>query len=480
MQQRNAKLIVLVLALIMIPTQAFGADEELKTVLNQILLEVKALKGRVEALESQQGHQSHAEIAENKAAAKELDDITTATEKLAANNSASQDTQQNVGGQYQNNIFSNTTVGGYASLEFENFQDNDSTFDQHRLVLNVGSVLMDRIKFYSELEYEHGATIESEGSAEGELTILDTNGNGVIDASEAIDVPFDAETNSGRSGEIAVEQAWMQYDFNENVGLRAGVILVPFGKYNLTHDDDLHLLTDRPLVARRVIPTTWSESGLGLVSNMSPGAESSLSAEMYFVNGLNDDIATGGGALREAKGNFEQDNNNNKAVVGRLAYSPWIGTELGISGYHGGYDDAGHDINAGAVDWEFTYADFKFLGEGAMFDVEEGLNQDGNVVPENLSGMYAELNYAFWFESLNNTFLGKGFEDPKFVGVFRYNYAEIDRRGDQSTLDEDSYVVGLAYRPLPNFILKTEYQWNAGELERGDSDGFLGSFALGF
>ncbi len=384
------------------------------------------------------------------------------------------------GASYVRDIASNTTVGGYASIEFENFESSDSTFDPQRFILNVSSQLHERLKFYSEIEYEHGTKIEAEGSGEGSLTIEDTDGDGVIDAQEAADLDLSVDTRNGAQGELSLEQAYLQYDFTERLGLRAGVILAPFGRFNLYHDDDLNNLTDRPLVVRRVIPSTWSESGAGLVSSIPVGDESTVNTEVYVVQGLDDEISSGSGGLRDARSALDSDNNNNKAFVGRIALSPGLGHEVGLSGYHGNYDDDGNAIGGGALDGLTTLGNFQLHGEWALFSVDDGTVADGGRAPEELSGFYAELGYRFWLNALSETFLGAGFEDPRMIATYRYNNAEIQRRGELATLDGDGHVVGLAYRPITNFVLKTEFQWNDGELERGNSNGFITSLALGF
>ncbi|MCC6952622.1 MAG: hypothetical protein IT290_00740, partial [Deltaproteobacteria bacterium] len=441
-----AVLPALVMSLLFASPQSAVADPELQALKKQLEL----LQQKVTELEHKQ---AKAEAQETKSAQDDLDALTTDTsatsQPVTAQASAIEPLlKENVGGRYQNNVISNTTIGGYASIEFEDFQNNNSTFDQHRFVLNVGSQVTDRIKFYSEVEFEHGATFEYEGSAEGDITIADTNGNGQIDADEARNIPVELETNHGRSGEFALEQVWMQYDVNEHLAVRAGIILVPFGKFNLVHDDDLQVLTDRPLVARRVIPTTWAESGAGFVMKLPIGEESTLYGELYALNGLNDGISSGGGAFRDARGSYEDDNNNNKAIVGRLALSPLIGQEVGLSGYTGNYDANGNGINAGAFDWDLRAVGFRFLGEAAYFGIDRAINSSGDVVPGNIWGGYAELSYPFWIAALNETFLGHRFADPKLIPVVRYNYAEIDRRDEAANLDEESIVVGLAYRPV--------------------------------
>ncbi len=451
--------------LLAIATDAAADDQAT----NELLLkEIRELKARVQQLEGGAKKESDLDSMTSDSASKPSTDAKT--KNLKADGSTS----------YLRDIVSNTTVGGYASTEFHNFQDADSTFDPHRFVLNVSSQVHKRVKFYSEIELEHGATFGGEASGEGEVSIEDTNGNGVIDAEEAQDVGFEVETESGRGGEIELEQAWAEFALTENLGVRSGVILIPFGKFNLYHDDDLQNLTDRPLVARRVIPTTWSDAGIGLVGQAEVADGASVGGQIYMINGLTDGFSAGAGGTRDARGSFEKDNNNNKAVVGRLNFSPMIGQDFGVSGYYGSYDDSSNGIGAAAVDWDMSAGDFQFLGEAALVSLEKGLNSSGQEAPSEISGLYGELNYKFWFSALNKTVLGDSFTDPKLIASFRYNYAEVDRRGDLAKLDQDGFVAGLAYRPVQNFVLKTEYQWNDGDLERKDADGFMGSVALGF
>ncbi len=52
--------------------------------------------------------------------------------------------------------FGNVSVGGYADIEYENFENSNSTFDQTRFILNIGAQPHERLLFYSEYEIEHG------------------------------------------------------------------------------------------------------------------------------------------------------------------------------------------------------------------------------------------------------------------------------------------------------------------------------------
>ena len=344
--------------------------------------------------------------------------------------------------------FGKISLGGYADIEFENFQNRDSNFDQHRWIINLGAELGERLRFYSEYEIEHGGPDASGG------------------------------------GEAKVEQAWIDYLISDWINFRAGALLVPFGRYNLYHDSDLQDLTDRPLVARRVIPTTWTESGVGFHGGFNPKLgeyeDLSLDYEVYVFNGLDDGFSDTG--FRSATGSLGGDNNNSKSVAARLAISPFLGHESGLSGYHGKYNKLDDRISGAAFDWLSTFGPLELVGEYAYFDVDQPPATD---IAETLKGYYIQANYHFWPEFLDNTFLKEGFDDPQLTLVSRYGWVKIEDDSDAGVGDneESRFTLGLNYRPVPSWVFKLEYQWNRTEnesLERGDNDGFMASVAMGF
>lgn len=344
--------------------------------------------------------------------------------------------------------FGNVSVGGYADIEYGDFENIDASFTQHRWVINIGAFPHERLRFNSELEIEYGGP----------------------------NVP-------NADGEVKVEQAYMDYLISDTINLRAGALLVPFGRYNLYHDSDLQNLTERPIVARDIIPTTWTEAGAGVFGRFNPVLGSyedlNLNYELYVVNGL--DAAFSDTGLSGARSSLKTDNNDDKAVVGRLAVSPWLNQEVGVSGYWGEYDTAGNDIAGLGFDSLLTFGPLEWINEYAYFDVAQTTTDVANF----FQGAYSQLNYDFWPKFLDNSFLGQGFENPKLTLVGRYDWGLISDDSDASLGDneENRWTLGFNYRPVDNFVFKFEYQWNqtTGEvLERGDNNGFLSSMAIGF
>jgi len=339
--------------------------------------------------------------------------------------------------------FGNVTLGGYVDTEFENFKNSNSTFDQHRFIINIAANLSDRVKFYSEYEIEHGGP------------------------------------NASGTGEAKVEQAWIDYLINEKINLRAGALLMPFGRYNLYHDSDLQDLTDRPLVTRDIIPTTWTESGIGFHGEFDIINDWILGYETYVVNGFDSGFSDTG--LRGSRGSIKSDNNNNKAVIGRVTLEPALNKEIGVSGYRGKYNDS-ESISGLGVDFFSRFGDLELLGEYATFLLD---NPAGINIADKFWGYYLQANYHFWPSFLDDTFLGRSFEEPTFTLVGRYGKAKINDDSDAGDQDneEDRYTLGVNYRPVESWVLKFEYQWNETKnesLERGDNDGFMASIAMGF
>ncbi|OGX25423.1 MAG: hypothetical protein A3J51_04360 [Omnitrophica WOR_2 bacterium RIFCSPHIGHO2_02_FULL_45_21] len=367
--------------------------------------------------------------------------------------------------------FGNVSVGGYADIEFENFENSNSTFDQARFILNLGAIPHERLLFYSEYEIEHGGP-------------------------HASDV-----------GEAKVEQAWVSYLINDMVNLRGGIVLVPFGKFNLLHDSDIQDLTERPLVARRLAAATWMEAGFGAFGEFNIGESLGLKAlpdaylnyEGYIINGLDEDISDAG--MRNAKGAIEADENNNKALAGRLGLGLNRNLELGLSAYYGKFGRAASATRNGAddlsglgADVNFKRGPFELVGDFAYWSFADGAlvdhdndNAAGDEVsaPKYMRGFYIEPRYHFWPKFLDNTFLGRGFKDPKLTLAGRYDWVDIADDGDAGigSNKEKRFSLGLNYRPIESWVFKLEYQWNASEneaLERGDKDGLITSMAIGF
>ena len=102
--------------------------------------------------------------------------------------------------------------------------------------------------------------------------------------------------------EIGLEFAHIDYLVKEPFNLRAGILLLPIGKFNLLHDSPLNDLTDRPLVSRFVIPSTVSETGAGFYGTFIPEEPASWTMNSMSRRDPADMIPDGTPTINEANG----------------------------------------------------------------------------------------------------------------------------------------------------------------------------------
>jgi hypothetical protein len=242
------------------------------------------------------------------------------------------------------------------------------------------------------------------------------------------------------------------------------LILSPIGRFNLTHDDPTNELTDRPLVAREVIPGTLSETGAGFFGTIYPSERSLVTYEAYVVNGFTDELVEVGGGrrlnIREAAGSRGASSSATRNFVGRLGFSPLLGFEVGASVHAGRYgegiesadEDDDNTATIVALDGSWRRGPFEVVGEAARLsaDLSTALSEAG--VSRGREGFYVQGNYRF----------GQGLLTPKttslFTGVVRWDQVDFATgiEGDERR----RLTLGLNWRPVGDAAFKSEYQWN--------------------
>ncbi|MDA0745283.1 MAG: hypothetical protein O2954_02120 [bacterium] len=317
---------------------------------------------------------------------------------------------------YIRRVGNGTAIGGYIDHEFEWAEGKNSTFDQHRFIPFIYAAITDRLHVSAEIEFEHGGLISGGG---------------------------------GTDGEIKLEYAVMDFSLHEAFAFRGGVILSPLGVFNLLHDSPLNDLTERPTVSRQLIPSTLSESGMGFFGTFYPSDLSVATYEIYLVNGFNDGVIDGSGRLRirGGRGSQKQDNNNNKALVGRFGISPRLGLNLGASLHTGAYDNAGdHRLTILATDAKFTRGPFEIQGEYARAFANHAT---GATAAETQQGAYAQTNLHFGHDAL--------LKGSIFTGVARWDWVDYDT--DQTGDSETGLTLGLNFRPVEDAVFKLDYNF---------------------
>ena len=356
------------------------------------------------------------------------------------------------------------TLGGYFTLQYRDEEGVNSTFDAVRLVPQISSEISEDLSFSTEIEFEHG----------GIADFLD-------------------------DGEITIEYAEVRWAIDPAFTPKAGVLLIPFNRFNLVHDDPLNELNDRPFAARHVVPSAFGQPGLGAEGAIAWEGGIPINYDLVLSNGFDEEFTTNDGS-REARASFEADNNQGKAIFARVGLVPPLpfldASDLGASFHTGKYDDEGDRQAVGyGFDWLLRKGPVDLLGEWAVIDLERksgdgppALDLNGNGVlgdvagefdlPRGLHGIYAQGNFHFFPESWRGH---RPFTDEsEFTLAVRYDSADLNDRvvGATPRDDRDAWTVGLNFRPVRKTAIKVSYQWVETPFDGPDDAGNIFVFGL--
>lgn len=390
-------------------------------------------------------------------------------------------------------------VGGYMDFQYRTQQKGSieagdgrpgvtNNFDQQRFIPFIYADVTEHVKVATELEIEHAV-----------------------------------RESSGNEIEVSLEFGFIDYLVNEQINLRAGILLMPLGKFNLLHDSPLNDLTDRPLVSQLIIPSTMSETGAGIYGTFYPGRTGKMDYELYVTTGpcgyaangtplVSEADGTSQGRQRTCAGHDGADINNGKAVVGRLAYSPMLGVEIGGSSYYGNSNNNASNytpLNITALDWTLQKGPFELIGEAAWsyargnsravignqlgfspgsLLTQIGGNSGNGTPPQRGMGYYIQGNYHFMPEFLSNWSPKRFGPGSTFTAVIRYdrvntNLDNTNGTGGWGNLEQISF--GLNYRPIEDAAIKLSYQYqpmafNPNTLERIHDNAVVMSIATYF
>jgi hypothetical protein len=286
-----------------------------------------------------------------------------------------------------------------------------------------------------------------------------------------------AAVGGERGGEVVLEQAYASYTFASQIGLRAGVLLVPFGNVNVDHYAPMRDVVSKPLVSYVVAPSDWTENGVQLYGRQMLGTSWHLDYQATVAAGLDSHIDALG--MRLARQPFGVDNNDDKALVGRLAASRGSHFELGLSGYTGKYDDAdSRRLDGWAVDNRTEVGPLRLTGEYNSFAADRGPLPDAR-----WRGYYVRASFDLVGGVLRK--LAKDFDDPRLTLVAQYDWVKLEAplEGAFVVNEETRVTWGLAYRPSRQWVLKLCREENSATnmpLVKGDRDGWLGSIGFIF
>ena len=348
-----------------------------------------------------------------------------------------------------------TIIGGYIDFTISDCTYGGSRdcregleFDQERFVPFFYSQVTDRLSVAAEVEIEHGGPQGNQGD-----------------------------------GDIKIEFATMDYRFTDWVNLRAGIILIPLGRFNLVHDSPLNDLPLRPMVSRLIIPSTFAESGIGIFGTFYPTQLSKVDYEFYVTQGFDGGSSQafiggtfGEGGYRGRRGSFQTDNNQDKAIVSRISVSPLLGIEVAGSVHHGKWDDEGrHDMTIVAVDGLLQRGPFEILGEAGWTYIQGGSSTPSpatGIPPKRMDGYYVQGNYHFMPESLKRAAPSFFTDASTFTAVIRWGEVDTNTQSRTNVNDISRLTFGVNFRPVEDAVIKFAYTLNHHQDDPGQRNGW--------
>ena len=289
---------------------------------------------------------------------------------------------------------SKVNIGGYGELHYNALSQDDTDIrelDFHRFVLFFGYEFSERARFVSELEIEH-----------------------VI-------------ASAGNRGAVELEQAYIEIDLHERMRLQTGVLLMPVGIMNETHEPPTFYGTERPIIETTIIPTTWYSAGINFSHRL--------------ANGLRYDVMVSEGLKTEdpnSTTNAEPFNVKKGKQNGQ--YQPDIDQSAEIS-----YADAATFFGGHAI---YQLGDFTTRALYGRWDLDgDAADKAGKALQD---GGYLELSWR----PLENW----GF------------FARQSAWSQTKNIDGTQTDIGINYWPHENIVFKADYQVQNDDA--GNTDGF--------
>lgn len=339
---------------------------------------------------------------------------------------------------------SRVSIFGYGELNYNNYTKDSSRSqaDLRRFVIGFGYAFSDRLRFNSEVEWEH------------------------------------AIASADDQGEVEIEQAFLDYQFNKHLSMKAGLFLMPFGLLNEHHEPPAFYGVERNEVETRIIPTTWREGGVGVTWVTDNGLSYEIGATTGFDIAKFDDP---GAPLASVHQELQLAHAKDIGFYAAVNYQGIPGLKVGAAAFSGNStqgnasfraDNAQPDFSGlngrvtlwdiharwqpGNFDLSALYAR-GHIGDAAKLDsVLLAFNQangtDLAFVPEAFYGWYGQAAYRIHLS-----------HDMVLAPFARYEYYNTQSSmpaGFEADPANANHVVtaGLNFYPHPQVVIKADYQ----------------------
>lgn len=327
-------------------------------------------------------------------------------------------------------LLNTTHVGGYGEMTFGDPNGSaPARLDVERFVIYLDHYFSEKWAFKSETEIEH------------------------------------VKVEHGVGGEVALEQAFLDWHASDVFGWRVGLLLIPMGIINQTHEPNTFSSVERPVVDEAVIPSTWREIGTGIYGTLTEG----LKYQAYISEGLRGE-GIGPEGMHDAKQEGSSDegegsNASHPAISAKLEYAPLAGLRLGAATYiqPSAFESAPEGV-AGmligvAGDASYQFGALKLRAEFATWSVGDAdtiSHATGTAVANPITGFYGEVGYNILSLITPET-------ASELIPFVRYENVSITPH-DLSAIKSTFVTAGVAYKPLDNVILKADYRFSNSDV----------------
>ncbi len=325
--------------------------------------------------------------------------------------------------------------GGYMSVLYR-AADQDgkySSFEGLRVVPQFAFDVSPGVEFATEIEFERGG----------------------------------ADAGFLRGQEVLVEYAEVRFKVADAFVPRAGIVLIPFLRYNLYHDDPIWNLQDRPTTATRVFKAALQQPGIGSEGVIPLGdGGTTFNYNVALTNGMKDGVTNS--SFSGARQDFREDINSNKTVWARVGLAPRIpfldAADIGASYATGRMESSGATPRPGAVrmvgygfDGKLTRGRFDLIFEWARFGYDRPASQPVATFPTQSHGGFVQVDTRL-LEGLGSDRDGILGPSSTLTLAVRYEWNDLNARVHAASLEDDSraWTVGLALRISPKTVIRVE------------------------
>ena len=284
---------------------------------------------------------------------------------------------------------------------------------------------------------------------------------------------FNSEIEVEHGNEIYVEFAYVDFQATDNLSVRGGMLLLPLGLVNEFHEPTVFLGARRPETEQRIIPSTWRENGAGVVASLGI-----VNLRAYVTNGFNGAGFTSAG-LRGGRQRGIQARAANLAFSGRVDVTPAAGVSAGLGFYTGGSGQEqivldGRRLSTGTTVTEVhAQVQLRGIDARALF-AHASVDDAGDVsraltlavtapLAEAMRGGYLQVGYNL---------LSKLATAVAVTPYVRYEQVDTQSRipvgfSRDRSRDGTFTTLGVELKPIPNVVVKTDYQWLTNDAGTG-------------